>query len=630
MNLKKNQYLAGKYPVIVIGAGHAGCEAALASARMGIKTLLITLSPETTAMLACNPSIGGSAKSTVVREIDALGGAMAVVADKAQIQLRMLNTGKGPAVQGIRGQMDKPGYQMTMRHILENAPNLDIRQGEAASLILNNNCVRGIVLRGGAVFQTERVVLTCGTYLRGRIVIGEFSYASGPAGLPPATLMGEYLESLGLEIERFKTGTPSRVDKNTIDFSKTLEQPGSKEFLAFSPLTKEEDFYARPHMSCWLSYTNEATHQVVRDNLHRSPLYSGDIKGVGPRYCPSFEDKVVRFAHRNSHQVFLEPEGLDCREYYVQGMSSSLPEDVQISFMRTVPGLENIIFIRPGYAIEYDCLQPTQLKLTLEHKEIKGLFPAGQINGTSGYEEAAGQGLIAGINAAGVFLDKPPLIMGRENSYIGVMIDDLVTKGVQEPYRLFTSLSEYRLLMRQDNADMRLTDIALEYGLISEERQRLFFAKKEAVEREITRFKDYYPSPSQLEELGLSAKGGTSLAGLLRRADISYEFLTEYFPPPEPLKAKEAEAVEIALKYEGYIEKQAQQVERFHKLEKKLLPAELDYFQIRGLSNESAQKLAKLRPVSVGQASRITGVSPADINVLLIYLQQWGKMQNKN
>lgn len=622
MKLEKHEYLAGKYQVIVVGGGHAGCEAALAAARMGVKTLLITASPESIALLPCNPSIGGTAKGALVREIDALGGAMGLIADGAQIQMRMLNTGKGPAVQALRGQMDKPGYQMAMRLCLEKAENLDMRQGEASRLLLEGQHVLGVACRSGAVFESPKVILACGTYLRGRIIIGDFVYDSGPAGWPPACLLGEYLEQLGLEMKRFKTGTPARVDKNSIDFSKAVEQPGSQEFLAFSYLTQPELFRSRPSIPCWLSYTNEATHEVIRQNLHRSPLFSGYIQGIGPRYCPSLEDKVVRFSHRDAHPIFLEPEGLDCREYYIQGMSSCLPEDVQRDFMRTVPCLEQVKIIRPAYAIEYDGLQPTQLKPTLEHKEIQGLLCAGQINGTSGYEEAAAQGLLAGVNAAAALLDKPPLIFGRDTAYIGVMVDDLVFKGVQEPYRLFTSLAEYRLLLRQDNADLRLTEIGLEYGLISPERERFFFAKKEAMEKEMQRFRSHYLSPAQQEALNLHPKEGVSLAGLLRRGEMSYEFLAGHFPPEEPLKPQEAEGVEIALKYEGYIQKQIQQVARFQKLEKKLLPEGLDYTLVKGLSAESAQKLNQHQPLSIGQASRITGVSPADINVLLIYMQQ--------
>lgn len=622
IKLESHEYIAGKYDVVVVGGGHAGCEAVLASARMGVSTLLITLNPESIALLPCNPSIGGPAKSTVVREIDAMGGAMAQIADEAQIQIRTLNTGKGPAVQALRAQIDKPAYQSKMRHKLENTENLDMRQGEVSRLLLKGEQIKGVACRSGAVFLAQKVILTCGTYLRGKITIGDFSYPSGPSGLPGAPLLGEFLESLGLELNRFKTGTPARIDKRFIDFSKTTIQPGAQDFLAFSYMTRDKLFFSRPNIPCWLTYTNPHTHEVIRNNLHRSPLYSGNIQGIGPRYCPSIEDKVVRFSGRDSHQLFLEPEGLRCREYYVQGMSSCLPEDVQIQFLRTIPGLENTVIIRPAYAIEYDCLQPTQLKATLEHKEIQGLYTAGQLNGTSGYEEAGGQGLLAGINAAAAVQEREPLILGRDNSYIGLLIDDLITKGVMEPYRLFTSLSEYRLLIRQDNADLRLTETALAYNLIGPEQGEFFAEKNKAIREEILRLNALFPSPAQLEALELTVKNGTSLAGLLRQQNFTYAQINEHFPPENPLIPQAAEEVEIELKYAGYIQKQLKTVERFQKLEKKLIPDTVDYSKIKGLSNEASQKLAKYRPTSIGQAGRISGVSPADLNVLLIFLKQ--------
>ena len=619
--LQPGEYLAGIYQTVVIGGGHAGSEAALAAARMGAKTLLITMSPESVAMAPCNPAIGGAAKSVLVREIDALGGAMARITDQAQIQIRMLNTGKGPAVQALRAQIDKALYQRLMRRRLEEQENLDIRQGEVVKLLLNEakNHIKGCVTANGAAFAAETVILASGTYLSGRVIIGDYDYPSGPAGYPPAAALGRFLRDMGLPVRRFKTGTPARVDKNTIDFSKTEIQPGLQG-LYFSYLTRDGEFQ-RPSIPCWLTYTNPQTHKIIRDNLHRAPLFSGRIEGIGPRYCPSIEDKVVRFADRDAHQLFLEPEGENEREYYVQGMSSSLPEEVQAAFLRTIPGLENVTLMRPAYAIEYDCLDPLSLKATLEHKQWAGFYPAGQINGTSGYEEAAAQGLLAGINAAAACLGLPPLTFDRSQAYIGVLVDDLITKGVNEPYRLFTSRSEYRLLLRQDNADLRLTPTGLAYGLIGEERQRRFAAKKAAMEGEMKRLQAYHPKEKQLQALGLTANRETSLETLLRRPEINYAYIAAHFPPAEPLAADAAEQVEIAVKYQGYIAKQQAQVDKFKKLEQKSLPQPMDYQQIKGLSTEAQQKLTQTQPANIGQAGRISGVSPADVNLLLLWLK---------
>lgn len=625
-------FTGGEYGVIVVGGGHAGCEAAAASARLGVRTLLLTQNKDTLAMLPCNPSIGGTAKGILVREVDALGGLMGQIADKAQIQMRMLNRSKGPAVQCLRGQMDKNRYHQEMLTTLEHYENLDIRQGEVNQLILEEEQVRGVILRTGAAFYSECVVLTTGTYLDSRVVIGNVHYPSGPSGLPPATPLGIWLRSLGLDMCRFKTGTPARVDGRAIDFTKMKEQPPDSEPLAFSFLTDEGQIGARPRISCWLSATTEKTHEIIRANLHRSPLYSGVIEGTGPRYCPSIEDKIVRFADKDSHQTFLEPEGLDTTEWYVQGMSSSLPEDVQIAFLKTIPGLEQVRVIRPAYAIEYDCLQPTQLNHYLAHKEIKGLFTAGQINGTSGYEEAAAQGILAGINAGLTVKGREMIAIHRTQGYLGVLVDDLVTKGVMEPYRMFSSLAEYRLLLRQDNADSRLTPLGRELGIISEERWQLYQKTQQEIGAEADRLEQARISPrDEKANALLVAKGdhplqkGISAMELLKRTNISYEDVVSLVGEGEGSRVA-IEQVIITAKYAGYIKKQQESVERAEKLESKRLIVGTDYRELKGLSLEAAQKLTDLQPENIGQAGRISGVSPADINVLLIWLEQGRRM----
>lgn len=615
---------AGAYDVIVVGAGHAGCEAALAAARLGVTTLLVTLSMDSVAMAPCNPSVGGPAKGVIVREIDALGGAMAKITDLTQIQIRLLNTSKGAAVQAMRAQIDKKLYQQTMLTYLQSQPGLDIKQGEAVAVLTDTDEVGkkqicGLRLRTGAIYRCKRLIITSGTYLKGSVIMGSCAYPSGPAGYPPAVYLSDSLRALGFELGRFKTGTPARVDKTTLDFSRMEEQPGDTSGLHFSYQPLPEGL-KRPNISCWLTYTNDATHRAILDNMHRCPLYSGLIKGIGPRYCPSIEDKLRRFPDRPHHQLFLEPEGLNTNEFYVQGMSTSLPEDVQYAFMRTIPGMEQVKIIRPAYAIEYDFVLPTQLKRTLETKPVAGLYTAGQINGTSGYEEAAGQGLLAGANAALSLLGRPALVLSRAEAYLGVLVDDLVSKGVTEPYRMFTSLAEYRLLLRNDNADNRLTEIGYELGLTDLAAYERWQHKTAAVQEEKQQLEQLVVSAERAAAEGLQLNSNLRAWELMKRPSVDYQqvcHLLERAPQPWEI----AEQLDIEAKYAGYIKKQQEQVERFAKLEGKKLPAEVDYLQIDGLSLEARQKLNAVQPENLGQAGRITGVSPADIAVLLVWLR---------
>lgn len=617
-------YYAGDYDIAVIGAGHAGCEAGLAAARLGMKTLVFSISLEAVANMPCNPHIGGSSKGHLVREIDALGGEMGKNIDKTMIQIKMLNTSKGPAVHSLRAQADRKRYHMEMKHTLEKQENLYLKQGEIVDIKVENGKVTAVETSVGAIYGVKAVIVATGTYLKGKIFMGEFSQESGPDGVSAANKLSDALKRIGVDLVRFKTGTPARINKRSIDFSKMEVQKGDTEIVPFS---FEDEVKDLKQVDCYLTYTNEETHKIIRDNLHRSPLYAGKIEGTGPRYCPSIEDKVVRFSDKPRHQAFVEPVGMDTDEMYIQGLSSSLPEEVQIAFYRTIPGLENAEFTRSAYAIEYDCINPSNLKLSLEYKGIDGLFMAGQTNGTSGYEEAACQGLIAGINASQKIKGKEPVILDRSQGYIGVLIDDIVTKGTNEPYRMMTSRAEYRLLLRQDNADLRLTEIGHEVGLISDERYQKFLNKKANIEKEIQRLKEETVKPTEkvnelLKKYGTTELStGTKMSELLKRTELDYNKLATIDENRPELTLQEKEEVEIQIKYEGYIKMQEAQVEKFKKLETKLLPEDLDYEQIKGLSLEARQKLNKFKPRSIGQASRISGVSPADISVLLIYLQ---------
>ena len=624
------KFLMGNYDVVVVGAGHAGCEAGLAAARMGMKTLMLSINLEAVAMMACNPSIGGTGKGHLVREIDALGGEMGINIDKTFIQSSMLNTAKGPAVHSLRAQADKNEYHIEMKKTLEAEENLHLKQGEVIDLMIEDGKACGVVLKTGAMYRSKAVILATGTFLAGKIFIGESVFESGPNGLAPSNELAQRLREYGLPIRRFKTGTPARALAKSLDYEKMIPQDGDETVVPFSFMN---DNLQKDQVKCWLTYTNETTHEVIRRNFHRSALFGGQIEGVGPRYCPSIEDKVNRFADKKRHQLFIEPEGLYTEEMYIQGMSSSLPEDVQEEFYKTIEGLEHLEIVRPAYAIEYDCIDPLDLKVNLENRHIENLFCAGQFNGSSGYEEAAAQGLMAGINAACKIKEEMPFILDRSEAYIGVLIDDLVTKGTNEPYRIMTSRAEYRLLLRQDNADMRLTERGYAVGLVKKDRYERLLKKKEVVAEETDRLKKKILQPDVvnpfLEEKGSTpVKSGISLLELLKRPEITYDEAAVIDDVRPKLSAHQKTMMEVQIKYEGYIIKQQQQIEKFKKLEHKKLPSDLDYFSIEGLRIEARQKLDALRPVSVGQASRISGVSPADINVLLIWLEKMRRQKH--
>ena len=624
------KFLMGNYDVVVVGAGHAGCEAGLAAARMGMKTLMLSINLEAVAMMACNPSIGGTGKGHLVREIDALGGEMGINIDKTFIQSRMLNTAKGPAVHSLRAQADKNEYHIEMKKTLEAEENLHLKQGEVIDLMIEDGKACGVVLKTGAMYRSKAVILATGTFLAGKIFIGESVFESGPNGLAPSNELAQRLREYGLPIRRFKTGTPARALAKSLDYEKMIPQDGDETVVPFSFMN---DDLQKDQVKCWLTYTNETTHEVIRRNFHRSALFGGQIEGVGPRYCPSIEDKVNRFADKKRHQLFIEPEGLYTEEMYIQGMSSSLPEDVQEEFYKTIEGLEHLEIVRPAYAIEYDCIDPLDLKVNLENRHIENLFCAGQFNGSSGYEEAAAQGLMAGINAVCKIKEEMPFILDRSEAYIGVLIDDLVTKGTNEPYRIMTSRAEYRLLLRQDNADIRLTERGYAVGLVKKDRYERLLKKEEAVAEETDRLKKKILQPDVvnpfLEEKGSTpVKSGISLLELLKRPEITYDDAAVIDDVRPKLSAHQKTMMEVQIKYEGYIIKQQQQIEKFKKLEHKKLPSDLDYFSIEGLRIEARQKLDALRPVSVGQASRISGVSPADINVLLIWLEKMRRQKH--